>query len=101
MASLPIWQNPTSSFSRLSLTAFEPKRSFAGFTRLAYRHQYRPRNGSVVSFLHCMNDPQPEGSHGKLHRTTKILSHARRDGSSVAAHGARAAAGEDPADRHH
>jgi hypothetical protein len=31
MASLPIWQNPTSSFSRLSLTAFEPKRSFAGF----------------------------------------------------------------------
>ena len=25
-----------------------------------------------------MNDPQPEGSHGKLHRTTKILSHAYR-----------------------
>src|SRR5262249_47977882 len=21
----------------------------------------RPRDGSVVSFLHCMNDPQPEG----------------------------------------
>src|SRR5262245_6838079 len=61
MASLPIWQNPTSSFSRLSLTAFEPKRSFAGFTRLAYRHQYRPRDGSVVSSLHCMNDPQSEG----------------------------------------
>jgi len=33
IASLPIWQNPTSSFSRLSLTAFEPKRSVAGFTR--------------------------------------------------------------------
>jgi hypothetical protein len=30
MASLPIWRNPTSSFSRLRLTAFEPKRSFAG-----------------------------------------------------------------------
>jgi hypothetical protein len=61
MASLPIWQNPTSSFSRLSLTAFEPKRSFAGFTRLAHRHQYTPRDGSVVSSLHCMNDPQLEG----------------------------------------
>src|SRR5262249_46678275 len=75
MASLPIWQNPTSSFSRLSLTAFEPKRSFAGFTRLAHRHQYRPRDGSVISSLHYMNDPQPEGH--ILHRSTKILSHGR------------------------
>src|SRR5262249_37278784 len=33
------------------------------------------------------------GSHGKLHRTTKILSHARRRGG-VAARGARAAAGQ-------
>src|SRR5262249_48133898 len=33
---------------------------------------HRPHAQSVVSFLHCMNDPQPEGSHGKLHRTTKI-----------------------------
>jgi putative tryptophan/tyrosine transport system substrate-binding protein len=32
------------------------------------------------------------GSHGKLHRTTKILSHARRRGGGVAARGARAAA---------
>src|SRR5262249_50850994 len=23
--------------------------------------RHRPRDGSVVSFLHCMNDPQPEG----------------------------------------
>jgi putative tryptophan/tyrosine transport system substrate-binding protein len=37
-----------------------------------------------------MNDPQPGGSHGKPHRTTKILSHARRRGR-LAAHGARAA----------
>src|SRR5262249_49025745 len=22
---------------------------------------HRPRDGSVLSFLHCMNDPQPEG----------------------------------------
>src|SRR5215831_6755496 len=29
----------------------------------------RPRDGSVVSSVHCMNDPQPEGSHGKLHRS--------------------------------
>jgi hypothetical protein len=27
--------------------------------KAAYRHT--PRNGSVVSSLHCMNDPQPEG----------------------------------------
>src|SRR5262245_10753400 len=38
-----------------------------------------------------MNDPQTEGSHGKLHRTTKLLSHARRRGG-VAACGTRAAA---------
>src|SRR5215472_19112228 len=53
---------------------------------------HRPRDGSVVSSLHCMNDPQPEGSHGKPHRTTKILSHARRRGGCVAARGARARA---------
>jgi hypothetical protein len=37
-----------------------------------------------------MNDPQSEGHIGKLHRTPKILSHARRRGSGVAARGARA-----------
>src|SRR5262249_51857899 len=36
----------------LSLTAFEPKRSFASFTRLAYRLSQRPRDGSMVSSLH-------------------------------------------------
>src|SRR5215467_10252405 len=39
-----------------------------------------------------MNDPPTGGSHGKPHRTTKILSHARRSGG-VAARGARAATG--------
>src|SRR5215468_5561471 len=39
-----------------------------------------------------MNDPQPEGSHGKLHRTTEILSRTRRC-SRVAALRAGAAAG--------
>src|SRR5262245_2113055 len=43
-----------------------------------------------------MNDPQPEGHHGKPRRTTKIPSHAdRRRGSGVAAGGAGAAAPED------
>src|SRR5262249_53795465 len=42
-----------------------------------------------------MNDPQPEGHHGKPHRTTKILSHAaRRRGGGVAARDAGAAAGD-------
>jgi hypothetical protein len=54
----------------------------------------RPRDGIVVPSPHCMNDPQPEGSHGKLHRTTKILSHASRRRGGVAARGAGAAATE-------
>jgi hypothetical protein len=41
-------------------SAFEPKRSFAGFTRLAHRHQYRPRDESVVSSVYCMNFQQSE-----------------------------------------
>src|SRR5215470_6472962 len=41
-------------------TEFGPKRSSGAFTRFACR-PYRPRDGSVVSSLHCMNDPQPEG----------------------------------------
>jgi putative tryptophan/tyrosine transport system substrate-binding protein len=28
---------------------------------MAFAYRHTPRNGSVVSFLHCMNDPQPEG----------------------------------------
>src|SRR5262249_2315823 len=31
------------------------------FTRPPIDLSHRPRDGSVVSFLHCMNDPQPEG----------------------------------------
>src|SRR5262249_11153222 len=33
----------------------------AAFTRLPYRPSHTPRGGSVISSLHCMNDPQPEG----------------------------------------
>src|SRR5215475_6772521 len=52
---------------------------------------HRPRN-SVVSWpLHEMTPTR--GSHGKLHRTTKILSHARRRGG-LAARGAGAAAAD-------
>ena len=40
-----------------------------------------------------MNDFQPEGHIGKLHRTTKILSRARQRSGGVAARGARAAGG--------
>jgi hypothetical protein len=40
---------------------------------------------------HGMNDPQPGGSHGKPHPTTKILSHSRWRCGRVAARGARAA----------
>ena len=40
--------------------------------------------------LHCMNDPQSEGHMGKPHRTTKILSHARR--AFISLHGSAAAA---------
>src|SRR5262245_40832794 len=39
--------------------AIEPKRSSGVFTRLAYGSHCR--DGSVVSSLHGMNDPQPEG----------------------------------------
>src|SRR6516225_1975256 len=44
--------------------------------------------------------PPTGGSHGKSHRTTKILSHARRRGGGVAARGARAAGRAGAAHRH-
>src|SRR4029434_9106987 len=37
----------------------DPKRSSGAFMAFAYRHT--PRNGSVVSSLHGVHDPQPEG----------------------------------------
>src|SRR4029434_6445428 len=37
----------------------DPKRSSGAFIAFAYRHT--PRNGSVVSSLHGMDGPQPEG----------------------------------------
>src|SRR5215472_12869396 len=43
--------------------------------------------------------PPTGGSHGKPHRTTKILSRARRRGGGVAARGARAARRADAAHR--
>src|SRR6201993_17870 len=50
---------------------------------------------AMEACLHCTNDPQPEGHNGKLHQTTKILSHAaRRHGGRVAACRAGTAAGD-------
>src|SRR5262249_56482362 len=34
---------------------------------------HRPRDGSVVSFLHCMNDPQPEGHMASYIGRRKLL----------------------------
>src|SRR6516165_591446 len=46
----------------VSFVGPDPLRSFEAFTRLAYRpFGHRPRDGSVVSSFHCVNDPQSEG----------------------------------------
>src|SRR6266446_1952821 len=60
-----------------------------------------PYKGGIIPPWHEW--PPTGGSHGKLHRTTKILSHARRRGGRVAGWGARAAAGDagDRAPRKH
>src|SRR5215471_4841341 len=83
------------SFARSEPYRFwDPKRSFGSiyWTCLPALVTDRAMEAWYHSSLHCMNDPQPEGSHGKLHPTTKILSHAsRRRGGRVAACGARAA----------
>ena len=48
---------------RPTLAHFDPKRSFEAFTRLAYQLDlpislsHRLGDGTVVSFLYCMNDP--------------------------------------------
>jgi putative tryptophan/tyrosine transport system substrate-binding protein len=45
----------------LSLTGSYPSGHSEAFTGLANGLSHRPRDGSVVSSVHCMNDPQPEG----------------------------------------
>src|SRR5262245_22544608 len=62
--------------------------------RVPYHRSHRPRDQSVVSSLHCMNDPQAEGHMASYIRTTKILSHARRRGGRVVACGGGAAGNE-------
>src|SRR5215472_7500586 len=44
-----------------SLSAFDPAVIRKHSLDLPLGLSHRPRDGSVVSFLHCMNDPQPEG----------------------------------------
>jgi len=67
-------------------------RSFEASTRPAYRrYSQTPRwKRGMISPLHEW--PPTGGSHGKPHRTTEILSHARRRGG-LAARGAGAAVG--------
>src|SRR6516225_2972571 len=45
----------------LSLTGFELKGNSERSLDLPIGLSHRPRDGSVVLSLHCMNDPQPEG----------------------------------------
>src|SRR5215831_5054486 len=39
----------------------DPERSFGASLDLPVGLSHRRRDGSVVSSLHCVNDPQPEG----------------------------------------
>jgi len=55
---------PLAGVNRTFLTqsetdAADPKRSFGTIHRTCL--SALPRDGSVVSSVHCMNDPQPEG----------------------------------------
>jgi hypothetical protein len=72
----------------------DPKRSFEAFTHLLIRLSHRPRDGNVVACFPLHERPPTGGSHGKPHRTTKILSDARRRGGDMAARGARVAVGD-------
>src|SRR5215471_2060461 len=52
----------------LSLTASDPNS-----VDLPIGLSHRPRDGSVVSSLHCMNDPHPEGRMASYIRRRKFL----------------------------
>src|SRR6516164_1232447 len=54
------WANRTLSGHRRRADT-GPERSSEAFIGPAYRPCHRPRDGGVLSSLHCMNDPQPEG----------------------------------------
>ena len=57
-----------SFFAETFSTASTPRGRSKAFTRLACLSDlsHRLGDGNVVSFLHCMNDPQPEGHMVKL-----------------------------------
>jgi putative tryptophan/tyrosine transport system substrate-binding protein len=48
-------------FCRIGVLEMSPAASNAANFDLPIGFSHRPRDGSVVSSLHCMNDPQPEG----------------------------------------
>src|SRR5215813_12516127 len=69
----------------------DPKRSSGAFTRLAYQPQSTDR--AMEAWYYPPHEyPQLGGSHGKQHRTTKILSRARLRSGRLAPRGASAAA---------
>src|SRR5262249_33004624 len=83
--------------SSIASVVDDPKRSFEAFnsTCLSALVQDRAMEAWYYPLLHEWSPTG--GSHGKPHRTTKILSHARWRSSCVFARSARAATGQDPA----
>jgi len=57
----------------LSLTASDSSGHSGLSLDLPIGLSHRPRDGSVVSFLHCMNDPQPEGHMASYIERRKFL----------------------------
>ena len=57
----------------LSLTAFDPGGHSQASCDLPIGLSHRPRDGSVVSSLHCVNDPQPEGHMASYIERRKFL----------------------------
>src|SRR5262249_9640395 len=57
----------------LLLTTFEPTGSSEASLDLPIGLSHRPRDESVVSSLHCMNDPQPEGHMASYFARRKFL----------------------------
>src|SRR5438094_10630861 len=80
-----------------AMTDFEPQAVFGSSHRTCLSPLFTDRTMEAWYHPPWHEWPPTGGSHGKLHRTTNILSHARRGGGCVAARGRGAAS--DPGDR--